>query len=196
MNNPTKPRVVILEQERMLDTFFKVDKITVSYKRFDGTMSPPSPRLVLNRGDAVAALLFDPEQRKVIAVRQFRLPTYGKSTGWLVEAIAGMIDADETPEEALIREVSEETGYRIEHPQRICTFFPSPGGCSERIFLYYAEVSGADKLAAHQEADENIALVEFDLPEFFDKLEAGEFEDSKLNMAGYWLMATQRSVPR
>ena len=36
---------------------------------------------------------------------------------------------------------------------------------------------------------EDIAIVEFDLAEFFAKLAAGEFEDAKLLMAGYWLMA-------
>jgi nudix-type nucleoside diphosphatase (YffH/AdpP family) len=201
MAENSKPsRVLTGERERLLDAFFKVDQVTVSHERFDGTMSDPRPFLVMDRGDAAAALLYDPERRKVIAVEQFRIPTLGKTDGggWLVEAVAGMIAANpdgtfaETPLETVIREVQEETGYHIADATHICTFFPSPGGCTERTFLFYAEVRETDKLSAGygvQEEGEDIAIVEFDLEDFFAKLSAGGFEDAKLTMAGYWLMA-------
>ena len=206
MTETAKPsRVEIVKRERLLDAFFKVDKVTVSHERFSGGMSEPRPFLVMDRGDAVAALLYDPERRKVITIDQFRVPTLGKSKGggWLVEAVAGMIatDADgsfaETPLETVIREVQEETGYHIAAAKHLCTFFSSPGGSTERTFLFYAEVREADKLSdgCGLEAEgEDIAIVEFDVGEFFAKLDAGEFEDAKLIMAGDWLMAqhTQR----
>ena len=197
-SNPS--RVEIVKRERLLDAYFKVDEITVSHERFDGAMSEPRPYLVMDRGDAVAALLYDPERRKVIAIEQFRIPVYGKSErgGWLIEAVAGMIAANpdgsfaETPLESVIREVREETGYHIADARHICTFFCSPGGTTERIFLYYAEVRQADRLSAGcglEEEGEDIALIEYDVEDFFARLAAGEFEDSKLNMAGFWLMA-------
>jgi nudix-type nucleoside diphosphatase (YffH/AdpP family) len=201
MTEDTKPsRVEIVKRERLLDAFFKVDKVTVSHERFSGGMSEPRPFLVMERGDAVAALLYDPERRKVITIKQFRIPTLGKSQGggWLIEAIAGMIETQpdgsfaETPLETLIREVKEETGYHIADAKHLCTFFSSPGGNTERTFLFYAEVRDADRLSKGcglEEEGEDIAIVEFDLAEFFAKLAAGEFEDAKLLMAGYWLMA-------
>lgn len=201
MTENAKPsRVEIVKQERLLDAFFRVDKITVSHELFSGAMSEPRPFLVMDRGDAVAALLYDPERRKVIAVNQFRLPTLGKGQGggWLVEAVAGMIETREdgsfaeTPLETLIREVQEETGYHIAEAKHLCTFFSSPGGSTERTFLFYAEVREADKLSdgCGLEAEgEDIAIIEFDLAEFFAKLNAGGFEDAKLIMAGFWLMA-------
>jgi len=190
--------VEIVTKERILDTFFKVDKVTVSHERFDGQMSEPRPLLVLDRGDAVAALLYDPERRKVIAVNQFRLPTFGKGDGWLIEAVAGMITWNkdgthaETPDECLRREVEEETGYRLGDFKQLCTYFPSGGGCSERIFLYYAEVTFSHKTTEGgglADEGEDIAQVEYDLDDFFGKLDAGYFEDGKLIAAGYWLMA-------
>jgi 8-oxo-dGTP pyrophosphatase MutT (NUDIX family) len=45
--------------------------------------------------------------RQVILIRQFR-PPVGK---WVIELPAGLIDGDETPEAAAIRELEEETGY-------------------------------------------------------------------------------------
>lgn len=196
---PKPSRVEIHNRKRLLDAFFKVDEITVSHERFDGGMSAPKPYLVLERGDAAAALLYDPERRKVITVKQFRLPAFEKteSRGWLIEAVAGMISASpdgapiETPLDCLIREVHEETGYRITHAKPIFTFFSSPGGSSERTYLFYAEVRMGDKVAeggglAHD--GEDIEVLEFDVMEFFSKLSAGEFEDPKLIIAGQWLM--------
>jgi nudix-type nucleoside diphosphatase (YffH/AdpP family) len=205
-DEPKPTRVEIMKRERLLDAFFKVDRVTLSHERFDGRMSEPKPFLIMDRGDAVAVLLYDPERRKVITVKQFRVPTLGKSKGggWLIEAVAGMIETNpdggfaETPLQTVIREVEEETGYRIADATYICTFFSSPGGCTERAFLYYAEVRQSDRLSDKcgvEEEGEDIALVEFDLDDFFARLSAGEFEDSKLNLAGYWLMAQRAKAP-
>ncbi len=150
----------------------------MSYEQFDGGMSPERPILVLERGDAVGALLYDPERRKVIAVRQFRLPARekGQGRGWMVEAVAGMIPetADglhaETPLQCLIREVHEETGYQLTQATPICTFFSSPGGSTERIYLFYAEVRTTQKLAEGggvKDDGEDIETVEYDIADFF-----------------------------
>ncbi len=200
MADHIKPqRVEISKRTRLLDAFFKVDEVTVSHEQFNGEMSAPRPYLVFERGDAVAALLYDPGRRKIITVNQFRLPTLGKGQegGWLMEAVAGMIStlADgapaETPLECLKREVEEETGYRLTDAKPIFTFFSSPGGSSERIYLFYGEVQETDKVAqgGGLAADgEDIEIVEFDTAEFFAKLMAGEFEDPKLIIAGLWMM--------
>ena len=200
-NNKPK-RVEILSRKRLLDAFFKVDEVTVSHETFEGGMSKPRPYLVLERGDAVAVLLYDPDRGKVIAIDQFRLPTVEKSKdgGWLIEAVAGMIDgaAGETPAETplacVVREVEEETGYKIAEAHPICNFFSSPGGSSERIYLFYAEVKDTDKVAqgGGLAADgEDIQVVEFDREDFFAQLLAGEFEDPKLIIAGLWFLAKQ-----
>ncbi len=198
--NEKPQRVVIYNERRLLDAFFKVDEATVSHEQFNGEMSTPRPYLVFERGDAVAALLYDPERRKVITVNQFRLPTLqkGRGGGWLIEAVAGMIDEPannsprETPIECLRREVREETGYRLMNAKPIFTFFSSPGGSTERIYLFYGEVQQTDKVAegGGLRADgEDIEIVEFDIEDFFAELRAGEFEDPKLIISGQWLMA-------
>jgi ADP-ribose pyrophosphatase len=206
MTENSKPwRVEIANPRRLLDAFFKVDEYTVSHERFDGKMSEARPILVFERGDAVAALLYDPERRVVIAVHQFRLPTRekGHGRGWLIEAVAGMIDTDEqgrpaeTPLQCLIREVREETGYQLTHATPISKFFSSPGGSSELIYLYYAEVRRVDKAAdggGLASDGEDIEIVEYPIDDFFKRLTAGEFEDPKLIIAGQWLMARRGSI--
>ena len=206
MPDKTKPwQFVISGKHRLLDAFFAVDEYMVSHEQFDGAMSPERSILVFERGDAVAALLYDPERRVVIAVNQFRLPTHekGRGRGWLIEAVAGMIPvgdegkAKETPLQALIREVLEETGYQLTHATPVSTFFSSPGGSTELTHLFFAEVRATDKAAegGGSEAEgEDIEVVEFPVEDFFQRLTAGEFEDPKLIIAGQWFMARRAAM--
>ncbi len=207
MTPKEKPwRVNVSKPKRLFDDFFKIDEVHVSYEQFDGEMSPEKRLLIFERGDAVAALLHDPARRKIIAVNQFRIPTRekGQDRGWLVEAVAGMIKTDndgkqlETPDQCLIREVMEETGYNLTHFNKIAKFFSSPGGSTEIIHLYYASVRQAAKEGAGGgvKADgEDIQLIEYDIDDFFQRLNAGEFEDPKLIIAGQWLASRRSATP-
>jgi nudix-type nucleoside diphosphatase (YffH/AdpP family) len=197
-------RVEIKSQKRLFDDFFKIDEYIVSYQKYDGEMSADQRRLNFERGDAVAVLLFNTDTRSVVLVQQFKLPTLiGRrredpaiQDGWITETMAGMIGPNETADEAAIRETLEETGYEIGSPELICKFLSSPGGTSERIFLYYAEVSGArrpgwkgtsDDDASGGIGDENIKVFEVSVNELFDQLAKGAIDDPKLAIAAYWL---------
>ena len=69
-------------------------------------MSAAQRRLVFERGDSVAVLPFNRDRRAVVLVEQFKAPALvarrrddpATTDGWLVETLAGMIDAGETPE--------------------------------------------------------------------------------------------------
>ena len=98
-------RVDIESKRRIFDDFFKIDEIHLSYERFDGGMSHTRRQLVFERGDSVAAVLMNKETSRVILISQFRYPTYEKGPGWLVETIAGRLETDESPEEAIRREI-------------------------------------------------------------------------------------------
>jgi nudix-type nucleoside diphosphatase (YffH/AdpP family) len=72
-------------------------------------------REVYDRGNGSAILLYNTNKKTVILTRQFRLPTYlnGNKTGMMIEVCAGMLDQD-NPEQCVIRETEEETGYRLQ----------------------------------------------------------------------------------
>jgi ADP-ribose pyrophosphatase len=189
-------RVEIRGQKPLLDDFFKVNEVIVSHQRFDGKMSADQRRLVFERGDVVAALLFNVDRRSVVLVEQFRVPSLiGRrrddpttTDGWITEVIAGMIDENETAEDAVIRETLEETGYKIKDPVLICKFFSSPGGTSERIFLYFAKVSEAEKPSKGGGlADEDIRVVQIGVDNLFDRLARGLIDDPKLAIGACWL---------
>lgn len=186
----------IHKQARLFDDFFKIDEVLVSHERRDGTMSPDERRLVFERGDSVAVLLYNADTSSVVMVNQFKVPSLmarrrdnpDTSDGWITEATAGMINLDETAEQAIIRETAEETGYRISNPRLISKFFSSPGGTSERIFLYFAEVREGDRVGSGGGVDgEDVTVLQVPVGDLMQSLEHGSIEDPKLAIGAYWL---------
>lgn len=197
-------RAVIERESRVFDGFFKIDDFLVSHERCDGTMSASRQRLVFERGDAVAVLLLNVDLKSVVLVEQFRVAVLvgrrrdeqATTDGWIVETVAGTIEANETPEAAATRETFEETGYEIRQPQLIGRFFTSPGGLSERVFMYFAEVTDADRIGPGGGIDgEDIKIVPLTTDELFDRLARGAIEDAKLLIAAYWLQNRLKAQP-
>jgi len=195
---PLRRRVEIKSQRRVLDDVFKLDEMVVSHRRYDGKMSSDQRRLIFERGDAAAALLVNVDVRSVVLVEQFRAPAMigrrrddpGTTDGWITEVVAGTVGPNETPEAAVVRETFEETGYRIERPELIGRFFSSPGGTSERVFLYFATVSeSARPEKGGGLGDEDISVSQVGVEELFDRLAKGQIEDPKLVIAAHWLQA-------
>jgi nudix-type nucleoside diphosphatase (YffH/AdpP family) len=182
-------RIVIYGKRRVFDGFFKIDEAELSYERFDGKMSPPVKRLCFERGDSVAAILFDAERRKLLLVKQFKYPTYEKGPVWIVETVAGILEPGETPEAALRRETLEETGYEIALLEPVARFYVSPGGSSERIFLYYAEVRKTGEVGVGgglTGENEDIKTIEYTPEELDHALASGEIQDAKTIIAIQW----------
>jgi len=195
-------RVDIRKQDRVFDDCFRIDEVVVSHQRRDGTMSPDERRLVFERGDSVAVLLLNSDTKSVVVVDQFRVPALiGRrradptaADAWIIEAIAGIIEPNETPQAAAIRETMEEAGYRISDPELIGKFFPSPGGTSERLFLFFAEVGEGDRLGeGGGVAGEDLQVVHLPMDDLFERLSRGAIEDAKLAIAAYWLQGRLKS---
>src|SRR6266571_991381 len=190
-------KVEIKSKRLIFNDFFKIQEAILRYLRFDGKMSEPVRRLVFERGDAVAAIIFNRDTQKVLLINQFRYPTYEKGPGWMQEAVAGILEPNETPEDALRRELIEEIGYRAGDLTHISTFYVSPGGSSERITLYYAEVGETDRIAAGgglASEGEDIQFTEVALPELWSALDAGEIMDAKTIIGAMWLRRKQEEI--
>ncbi len=182
-------KVEIKEKKRVFDDFFKIDEVFLSHEQFDGQMSPLVRRLSFERGDSVAALLWNKESRKLILTHQFRYPTYEKGRGWITEVVAGVLGKDEEPESAIRREILEETGYDAKVIDYISTFYVSPGGSSERIILYSAEVTNKDKISGGggvASEHEDIQVKEFSWTDIQQMLETGKIVDAKTIIALMW----------
>jgi ADP-ribose pyrophosphatase len=161
-------------------------------------MSNPVTRISLERGDSVGVLLHGPERDAVVLVRQFRYPVYaglgpderagdGARRAWLLETVAGVQDVGRSAIEVGNKELLEEAGYAVRGGlQPIATFYVSPGGTSERIFLYLGEVDAGERagegggVAAE---GEDIEIVELPFDEAMDMIARGEIQDAKTIIA-------------
>jgi len=183
---------VSIEQKRyILEDVFKVEEAHLRHEKFNGEMSNVMRRISLERGDSVAVIVFNLTTNKIILVNQFRYPSYKNGHGWLIEAIAGIVDPGESPEESARREVQEETGLSISSLENISTFYPSPGGSSERIHLFYSEVSGENAkykgTGGLVSEGEDIKAEELSLADALSKIKSHEIMDAKTIIGIYWL---------
>ncbi|MCR4641593.1 MAG: NUDIX hydrolase [Lachnospiraceae bacterium] len=105
-----------LQKNRFLN-FYHMDALTDTGRAFDYyfvSRNPPEKikaRTGENRAEGVvicSLLKSDPE--RIVLIRQYRYPL----GDWIWELPAGLIDPGETPEQAAVRELREETGYRLE----------------------------------------------------------------------------------
>ena len=134
-------------------------------------------RLILQHPGAVAALAVLPDDR-LLLVRQYRKAVERET----LEIPAGKIEAGETPEDCLARELAEETGYRARSFLPLISYYPSLGISTEIIHVYLAR--DLDPLPGPFSAPEHsLDRVILPLKEVEQKIEAGEIRDSKTIIA-------------
>ena len=108
---PSHPDVEILGEETGFARHLGVDIVRFRHRLFAGGWSGERVFDVVRRGAAAAVILYDPERDSVVLVEQFRVAAlYAGRSPWQVEAVAGLIDSDETPEAVARREAREEAG--------------------------------------------------------------------------------------
>lgn len=172
----------IEKKELLSDNWYQLYKYTFGYRRSDGHIETQK-REVYDRGNGAAILLYNKEKRSVILTRQFRLPTFlnGNDNGMMLEVCAGVLDND-SPEDCIIRETKEETGYIIKKAKKIFEAYMSPGAVTEILHFFVAEYSADMKKAAGgglQEEHEDIEVLEFPFDKAYKMIATGKIKDSK-----------------
>jgi GDP-mannose pyrophosphatase NudK len=176
------PKVRNLQTEILSDEVYKLKKISYEISKDDGTWSSQT-REAYDRGNAATILLYNQEEKTVILTRQFRLPSYinGNETGLLIEACAGMVDEID-PEDRIIKEVQEETGYEISHVEKIFEAYMSPGAVTEIIYFFIGAYTKDMKTSAGgglEEEQENIEVLEMPFEKAIGMMNSGEIKDAK-----------------
>lgn len=186
-----KRRVEIIDKKEVFkQAIFRLEQTQLRYELFNGEMSESLTRLNLNRGDSAAIVAHDPDAQTILMIEQFRYSTYEKGPGWMLELPAGIIKDGEDPAITMQREVREEVGYDIRQLQHITTFYPSPGGMSERIYLYYASVSPKEHTSTGGgllSEGENIRTLVMKTDAALRKIANGEIVDGKTIIGLQWL---------
>lgn len=134
--------VEILADEQAYNGFFKLRKLRIRHRLFDGCWSDVFDRELCVRGDAVGVLLYDPQTAQFALVEQLRVGVLGREQSpWLLELVAGMLDKhNEDGAAVAVRETQEEAGLDVKALQPITRYFCSPGGSTEFFTLYCGRV--------------------------------------------------------
>jgi ADP-ribose pyrophosphatase len=191
------PRVHVLERRPVYDGYFKIVRYRVRYQRFSGEMGPPLEREVFERGHAVAVLPYDPATDRVVLIEQFRigaLETEGDP--WLLEPVAGIIEAGETPQEVARRESREEAGIEPEDLIRACDYFVSPGGATERCLVFIGRVdsTAAGGVFGLEHEGEDIRVHVLGLGDALARIGDGRIRVASTIIALQWLALHRESV--
>lgn len=131
--------------------------------------------------DAVVILAYHKEERKLVAIRQFRIPL----NNYVYELPAGLIDNNDDIISTVKRELKEETGLDLEEvmEEKIGQkLYLSPGMTDESVSLVYCTCSG--KVSDENlEEDEDIETVLLSREDAIKILNSGERCDIKFFMA-------------
>jgi GDP-mannose pyrophosphatase NudK len=177
-----KTNIRNMQKKLLSDNWGKLEKLTYEFQREDGAWEN-QVREVYDRGNGATILLYNSLKKTVLLTRQFRVPTYlnGNEDGLMIEACAGKLDETD-PEECIIREVEEETGYVVPDVTKLFELYMSPGSVTEIIHFYQASYDDSMKksngggLSTEQE---NIEVLEVPFQEAIRMINSGEIRDAK-----------------
>jgi len=136
---------------------------------------------IVEHGGAVVVIA-QPSPDEVVMVRQYRYPLEAQT--W--ELCAGGIDPGETPEEAAIRELREETGYRARSMKRLWSAYSAPGFCSELLHFCYTDEFEPGE--TEPDAEEEIDTATFPLARLREMIERDELRDAKTQIGVLWAL--------
>jgi nudix-type nucleoside diphosphatase (YffH/AdpP family) len=183
------PDVVVRDVELLAAGWHVLRRTTYARRRPDGNWTTEQ-RETYDRGNGATLLLYDADRRTVLLSRQFRFPVYvnGHPDGMLLEAAAGLLD-DESPEDAVRREVEEELGVTVGEVEHVFDVWMSPGSVTERLHFFAAPYSAADRTGDRgglAEEGEDIEVVELDFDSALDMIDDGRIADAKTVMLLQW----------
>lgn len=185
-----KYRWKLESRQTLFEKYFRLDELSISHELYGGGSSPVFSREIFERGVVAAVLPYDPSCDRVVLIEQFRAGAIGDADGpWLVECVAGVIEAGESEQDVAMREAVEEAGCHIERLELISHYYVSPGGSSEHCSLFCGMIDSEGIGGIHGLAQENedILVQVVDAAEAFARVRDGRIRSSATIIALQWL---------
>jgi ADP-ribose pyrophosphatase len=193
----SQPDAELIARESAFQGFFKVDRYTLRHRLFEGGWSDTMQREIFIRANATCVLPYDPLEGTVVLVEQFRAPLMGQAQSpWLIELVAGMNEPDESPVDVAHREAQEEADLKLLDLESILDYWVSPGGSTERVFLFCARVDsrgvgGIHGLASEHE-DIRVHVLPFEAA--VDMMRSGRINNAAAIISLQWLQLNRSRI--
>ncbi|WP_431134419.1 NUDIX domain-containing protein [Psychroserpens mesophilus] len=161
-------------------------RIEFDYQFKDGRIKRLK-RECYDRGNSAAVLVYNVEKSTIILTKQFRMPVYDndKNEGMFVEVCAGSIDKNESAKDAILREIQEELGYKLNDAKCVLETYTSPGALTEKVFLFIAEYSddmNINEGGGLDSENEDIEVLEMSFSDAIDMIRTKQIIDAKTIM--------------
>ncbi|ANO32047.1 ADP-ribose diphosphatase [Vibrio breoganii] len=189
--------VEILATDTLFKGFFSLVKVKFRHRLFAGGWSEEIERELFERGHAVAMLPYDPVTDQVVMVEQIRVGALGEARPWQLEIVAGMLDKEgEDPIDVAKREAVEEAGLDVTHIQHISGYYPSAGGCSERLELFIGQVKAPTSAGVFglESEGEDIRVHILTREEAYEMVKNGTIENAASIITIQWLMLNHQQL--
>jgi ADP-ribose pyrophosphatase len=171
--------------------FFQVDLYQFEHALFAGGKSELISREILERGDAIAVLPYDPISDTVLLIEQIRIGAIkSKHSPWLLECIAGMTDGSDDYESVVKKEAYEEAGLNLTELEFMLSYLSSPGGTTERLHLYLARADLSDVesgVYGLETEGEDIKTHVLSVDDVLTRLNNGEMDNAATVICMQWL---------
>ncbi|MGR5095776.1 ADP-ribose diphosphatase [Vibrio maritimus] len=192
----TPDDVDIVSKETVFKGFFEMVQFRFKHKRFEGGWSSVIDREMFVRGEAAAMLPYDPVRDQVVLIEQIRVGALEHENPWQVEIVAGIVDKQESIEELVCREAVEEAGVDVKNLVPITRYYPSSGGCNERISVFVGHVDATQASGVHglESEGEDIRVSVVSRAQAYQMIESGEIENGASIIALQWLQLNYQKL--
>lgn len=208
MTPPLKKQdVEVIEKTTPYRGYARLDVYRLRHRLYEGGWGGVISREILERGHAAAAILYDPDQDSLVMLEQFRPGAYAALAApwwgddfspWLVEVVAGIIEAGESGEDVIRREAVEEAGCTVLDLVPATRWLASPGICSETVILYCARVDARGVGGVHglSHEGEDIRVTTVSSEHAFRWLDEGRIANATAMIALHWFRHHRESLRR
>jgi ADP-ribose pyrophosphatase len=185
----TKDDVVVEKREVLFKGFYRVDKLHLRHRQFEGGMGQLLTREMFVRPAAVGVLIYDADADEVLLIEQFRVGAMATAYPWQMEIVAGLVEPGESPEEVARREALEEAGVTVDQLEKVMDFLPSPGGSDElfTLFVGRADLGLAGGIHGLPEEGEDIRVNVMSVNQALAALQRGRINNAACLIALQWL---------
>ncbi|MBA2710008.1 MAG: NUDIX domain-containing protein [Tatlockia sp.] len=180
----------IKQEETVYQGYFKIKCFHFRHRLFAQGWTPIVKREVLESGNAVGVLAYDPLLNKVVLIQQFRIGAFkDEESPWLLEIIAGSVDSNNSYEQTAHREAKEEAGLELLELHHICEYWTAPAGLTQKVHLFCARVDAqkVNGIYGLKDEDEDIKVSVVQITDAFNAVKNGEIKSAHAIIALQWL---------